>query len=778
MVRASVRSRPAPRRQPLRRTPPPVPPRAVIVSASVFSVAAWAVVALVLWPVYRDPAFIVLAVVAIALATALAIAGIVLRWPIGGMLLAGVAAFLVVGVPLAVPGRTVYGVLPEPGGLLELVSGVALGWRQLLTIDLPVGTYQALLVPALVLLLLGPLLTLAIALRARRGELAALVPLVGFLIAVAIGPEQPLLPTTTAILLAVVLLLWQAVWRRHRRAAAVGEAGRADAGRTSVRALAASVVLLLVAGAVGAAAVAAAPPASDRTVLRTLVERPFDPLDEPSPLAAYRAAFAPEVAPLTALVVSGAPEGSRVRLAVLDSYDGSVFAVGSDRVDSASGRFVRIPTARDLSALDGEAARVEIELRRPTGVWLPTVGELGAIAFRGDDAADLRDRFVLNSTTGTAAFVGGTDAGLAYTLEVVVPPVTTASLDGAVPGSAAVPAITAVPDALRTWLDGVVAGIEGEGARLERALTTLRDQGYLSHGVAEDEAPSRSGHSLDRLDELFTARPMVGDAEQFAVAAALLARELGFPSRVVLGYGPLDGPERVELREDERTAWVEVATAEGWVAVDVAPQRRELPPTEPDEPIPVSRPQNAVQPPVDDPPPLEELAPPEVEQRDQNGLDPFWEAVLAVVRVVGWILLVAGLLAAPFLGVVAAKLRRRRRRRTAPDPALRILGGWHDVTDAADDLRIALPAGATRSEAAAVLGRPTALVLARVVDRAVYAPEQPTSAEADRVWEAADALRASLAEGLTRRERWRAAISPRSLRRYPGPGRVRGGRRA
>ena len=50
-----------PRRQPPRRTPPPVPPRAVIVSASVFSVAAWAVVALVLWPVYRNPAFIVLA---------------------------------------------------------------------------------------------------------------------------------------------------------------------------------------------------------------------------------------------------------------------------------------------------------------------------------------------------------------------------------------------------------------------------------------------------------------------------------------------------------------------------------------------------------------------------------------------------------------------------------------------------------------------------------------------------------------------------------------------
>lgn len=777
MVRASARLGPAARRAPVRRTPPSVPPRAIIASASGFTVGSWAVVAVVLWPVYRDPALVVLAVIAISLGVAIAVTGVVLRWPVGGMLLAGIAAFLVVGVPLAVPGRTVYGVLPEPGGLLDLVAGVALGWRQLLTIDLPVGTYQALLVPALVLLLVGPLLTAAVALRARRGELAALGPLTGYLVAVAIGPDEPLLPITTAVALGVLLLLWQAVWRRHRRSAAVGDAGRADAGRTTVRALAAAVALLLVAGAVGAAAVATVPPAADRTVLRTLVERPFDPLEQPSPLAAYRASFDPEVAELTALVVSGAPEQARVRLAVLDSYDGTVFAVGSDRVDSASGRFVRIPTAREVSSSSGESARIEIEVRRSTGVWLPTVGELESIAFRGDDAADLRDRFVLNTTTGAAAFVGGTPSGLRYAIDAVVPPASAGTVAGAVPGSVAVPAITAVPDALRTWLDGVVAGIEGEGARLERAVTTLRDEGYLSHGVADDEAPSRSGHSLDRLDELFTARPMIGDAEQFAAAAALIARELGFPSRVVLGFGPLDGAARVELREDERTAWIEVATADGWVAVDVAPQRRELPPTEPDEPIPVSRPQNAVQPPVDDPPPLEELAPPEIEQRDDDGLDPFWAAVLAIARVVGTVVLVLGLIAAPFLGVVAAKVRRRRRRRSAPDPALRILGGWHDITDAARDLRIPMPSGATRSETATVLGRPAALVLARVVDRAVYAPEQPSPAEADKVWEAADAVRASLVEGVPRRERWRAAVSLRSLRRYPGRGRGTGGRR-
>ena len=31
---------------------------------------------------------------------------------------------------------------------------------------------------------------------------------------------------------------------------------------------------------------------------------------------------------------------------------------------------------------------------------------------------------------------------------------------------------------------------------------------------------------------------MVGDGEQYAVAAALMAREIGFPARVVVGYLP------------------------------------------------------------------------------------------------------------------------------------------------------------------------------------------------------------------------------------------------
>lgn len=775
MVRASR----TPQRPAVRRVARTRAPLSIVVSATAFSTAAWAVIAVVLWPIYRDGSFVVLAVIAITLGSAIAIAGSIAPWPPWGVLAATLATFTVVGVPLAVPARTAYVVLPEPQGLIDLYAGLVLGWRQLLTIDLPVGDYQALLVPALVLLLAGPVITLSIALRARFGDLAAIVPFAAYPLAVALGPEDPQFSILTAVALAVTLLLWMAVWRRHRRREAVGSASSGDTRWLSVRSIAAALALLLVAGATGAAAASVTAETAERTVLRSIVEQPFDPLDQPSPLSAYRASFAPDVADERALTVTGAPDSSRIRIAVLDSYDGTVFAVGSDRVDSASGRFVRIPTQRDLSTSSGQPVSVSVQVHRSTGVWLPTIGDFGRITIDGDNAADLRDRFVLNDVTGTAALVGGVPEGLEYSLEAVVVSgdATAVTLENAVPGEAAVPGVSDVPEALVTWLDEVVVGIEGSGPQLQRALDELQSQSYLSHGISDDEAPSRSGHSLERLESLFTNHPFVGDAEQFAVAAALIARELGFPSRVVLGFADIAGPAPVTLVESDRTAWIEVSTAAGgWMPVDVVPLRRELPPAEPDEPIPVSRPQIAAQPPVDDPPPLEELAPPEIEQLDNPELDPFWQAVLGVVRAVALGALVAAVLASPLLAIVTVKTRRRRRRRTAADPTARILGGWSDVTDAALDHGLDLPTAATRSEVAAAIGRPQALVLARVADRAVYAPEEPELREADQVWATADALRASLADGVSRRDRWRAAISVRSLRRYRGAQRSRGGR--
>src|SRR5690606_25704383 len=99
----------------------------------------------------------------------------------------------------------------------------------------------------------------------------------------------------------------------------------------------------------------------------------------------------------------------------------------------------------------------------------------------------------------------------------------------------AVPASPSPPEAVVSRLAEYTRGAEGAGARLVAALDGLARDGYISHGVGAEEPPSRSGHSAERVARLFTDARMIGDAEQYAVAAAIMARQLGFPARVVIG---------------------------------------------------------------------------------------------------------------------------------------------------------------------------------------------------------------------------------------------------
>ncbi|MFT2691178.1 DUF58 domain-containing protein [Clavibacter zhangzhiyongii] len=108
------------------------------------------------WPVHQDASFVRMAAITLAAGLAIvAVAGARLRW--GSAVVAGavLVAFLALGVPLAVPTRAVDGWRPTLAGLRDLVEGASLGVVRLLTIALPVGDYQALLVPAFALVLLG-----------------------------------------------------------------------------------------------------------------------------------------------------------------------------------------------------------------------------------------------------------------------------------------------------------------------------------------------------------------------------------------------------------------------------------------------------------------------------------------------------------------------------------------------------------------------------------------------------------------------------------------------
>jgi hypothetical protein len=368
--------------------------------------------------------------------------------------------------------------------------------------------------------------------------------------------------------------------------------------------------------------------------------------------------------------------------------------------------------------------------------------------------------------------LGGLTSGDSYRLDAVSrPEVPINALKGARPGSARLPAVGVMPDGVKDAIERYTSTGSSDvtgGDALAAALHGLVADGYISHGLGTDEPKSRSGHGADRITELLTSVPMIGDQEQYAVTAALMARQLGFPARVVLGFAVPAGQSTagaVAFTGADVSAWIEVQTrADGWVTVDPNPPVRPVPQKKPDVPKQVARPQSVVPPPPAVPDQDQNQPPaPHISDDSKHDLAMWLTVLLIAAQVLGWMLLGAAIVAAPFLTVIAAKWRRRARRRSATTATERITGGWREFADAALDHGYLPPPSATRSEVASSVGGMRPRVLAAVADRAVFGPAAPSPADADQVWRAVDELRNGLGSGKTRWQRFRAAVSLRSL---------------
>ncbi|GAA3807671.1 transglutaminase-like domain-containing protein [Cellulomonas soli] len=680
----------------------------------------------------------------------------VVAWLLGVYVLAGGA--------LAAPSTTVGGVVPTFATVTALARGAASSWKQVLTLQPPVGDGGTLLVAAFLLALVGSAAAGSLALRVRRPAVAASaagVPLLAGVAAALLGTREALVPPAVAGIVPAVLLLGWASWRvgglRPRRVVALG----------TVTAVAVAVGVLAGPVVVGD---------TSRYVLRDEIVPPFDPRDYPSPLSAFRK-YVRQDEDTVLFTVDGLPDGARVRLATMDEYDGVVWNVAGDGSAQDSGEFRRVgPTIETSSS--GTRAHVEVEVAALSGVWLPTVGQSTSVLL-DDSTATAGLRY--NDATGAAVLTGGVDDGLTYSLDALVPEVPSDEAIGdAAKADVSQPALVGVPDVVATTAADV-ARDAGSPVQIARALADwLSQEGYYSDG--SDHA-SLSGHGADRMLALLDGSAMIGDGEQYASAMALMARSLGLPARVVLGFvppeGASDGP--VDVTGADVQAWVEIGFAGyGWVPFDPTPPPEQTPqddleeqPTDPDPQV--------VQPP---PPAPEAVTPPDEDteqpQADEPDPDPSgtsaWRQVLRVAGVVGVPLLV---LASPFLLVLALKARRRRRRRRTPDPVARVAGGWDEVLDAARDLHRPPGARATRRESARALAssfadappQQAAVVaasvgsLARAADAAVFAPGEPTPTQVGAYWTDVEVAVQAMRRAVPWRRRVRARVSTQSLRR-------------
>jgi len=778
------------------------------------------------WPIYDVPRLVLVAVTGFVLGAGLAAVARRLRWAWWSDAWLVVVAFVISVVPVAIPSA----LTSIPRAVVALrdgIFGVITGWKQIVTLELPLGDYQAVLVPFYVVVLATSYAAVRIG-SSRRPWAFVAVPIMfaayGF--GIAFGAEtigaivrMPLtgveVPGGRLVVLALVLLLaslgWLVLRGRLLRSAALARAAaiatssvvtsRSTWGR--IRRGSIGVVMVFVALVIGVAVARPVAEAADRQSIRAVVDPVVVLSSFESPLASYRAWFDADHFDAEILRVSGATDVDRIRFATLDEYDGVRFQVGARAADA----FRRLANPNPLPGSDTVDLIVSGEIG---GAWVPLPGVVvTSPVFTGERADELADSVYVASDGSTAIAVPGGDApGLRAGDSYRASGTPMAGLDailGVQGGNSRID--QGLYPELAAWVDA--QDLPRDGTGLVEAITRLRERGYLSHALTEDAAaarwiaaleadggyafePSLAGHSVSRIESLFgdlneraeTATgslddlvAAVGDDEQFATAAALVARYLGFESRVVVGVrleGDDDGIPA--CREGVCTgsnvsAWVEVATGSGeWVAIDVTPQHTtplgELPsgeilpehPTVPDE--------------VDDEvrePPVNTTADVEASPAESDDPEPIETVVVPILRVVGYASVALLSLLAPLLTVFAAKVIRRAQRRRG-EPEVAIVAAWDELVDESVDLGVLHEEVGTRRETAARIGGPHATKLADVVDRAVFGATVPTEAERTEAWRLvemqSDALRASVSSG----QRLRAAVRPMSfLRRLRSP---------
>lgn len=749
-------TRPAPPTLPEAAPPRPVPPRrrwgAVVARAAepVLAVGAVLAASASLDSFFAGGGWVLPVVVAAVVGGALGWATTWRRvppWAVAPVVLVVLVVGQLYGLHAA---RTTYG-LPRAAAWRATADGLVSGWAYMLTVTLPADVTPDLLALPTALVLAAACTAVTLVLRTRLVVAAALPALVVLVagLAVTAGLGASATVPTLGVLTATHLL----VLLRANRASTDDGASVADAQAVGVdlaarrRHSTAGRVLLGLPGAVVVVALALLGAATlpladgaDRADPRTAYHPPVEVDQGLSPLVQVRPQLTEPPVPRYRVRVrtAGDPaDVTLVRLAALDRFDGALWTQG--------GRFVltgsQLPHGTAYAA-GADTVRLDVEVLTAPGPFLPVVGE--PVALRGVRAA-------LDEPSGTLVRADD-EADVTYTVTGRV-----AHLDGVQEAGppAADPRLLALPDA-PAWVTDRAAAARAAGttpwAQLDALATALRALPYDPQGL-----PGHSYGAVERL--LRTPDPEPGYAEQHASAFAVVARALGYPSRVAVGYRL--APERavdgvVEVLSTDVHAWPEVLLdGYGWVPFEPTDVTR-TPEQARDEPeVPPVAPDDAVaQPTQAQTGGTGTTGPGAVERVARTG------ALVVAAVVLGIVLLAAA--------VALVKALRRARRRTRGSPAVRVAAAWREACDALREQGLPVAPSRTPLETAAT-ARGTAAAdgvtaLASLTTVAVCGPAEPTPATARRAWGLADEVRRDLTTRTPAVRRLLAAVDPRTLR--------------
>ncbi len=702
-----------------------------------------------------------------------------LGWPTIAPVVIATLLFFVLGGPLCLRSAGDTAFVPGGATLGALLDQAIFGWKDLVTTLPPVdGDGPLLVLPWLLGLVAGVLGTMLSRVHVRRSWVTAMLPVVGLLMVlitvILLGVRHPQSILVQGAAFAAAALGWLAI--RARRASATVHGGASGWSRV---AFATGLVLLASAMAVPVSALVTGSSDEGRTVVRSWVEPPFDIGRYPSPLAGFRKYVDPLGKPDPANVhdtplftIDGAPIGSRVRFAAMDSYDGMVWGASNDALPGAADdSFQRVSSTIDNPA-EGEQVTASVTIGKGyDGVWLPTIGALQSLKFGLGDPATKAESFRYNLASSTAVVPSGVHEGDTYAFTAIQP---RDEVDAETLASSTLFATPTGTGFLKTPAIDWSSDAATPMGRVLAIAARLKAEGKYSDGVLKAEQFYHAGHSIRRLaDQFINAQQMVGNDEQYAAVMALLANEVGVPARVVLGAVVPDGGV---VTGADVSAWVELLAADGtWRTLAT---ERFMSDTPPAEQLPETNTEMSgtfVPPPAPIPPPSDAGDPSDAELKerkaDKVSQD---EAPSLVESLPGWVVFVGKyvggplvLLAAILAAIIALKMLRRQRRRNVASVSARFVGAWRELVDHARDLGQTVPLGpgVTRREQSGSLGSELAPALARRADGYVFGPRVPEADAAAVFWENVEAERRAMSLAVGRRQRWLAAISLTSLRR-------------
>ncbi len=621
---------------------------------------------------------------------------------------------LAIQVPVAavlVGGLAVGSLAPE-----RWRRGLVDGPRLLLTGGLPAGDDRALLAVPIVLVAVAAVACAELTVR-RAARVLVVVPPVfllvcGFLANDGGAPARLWRVGGLVVLAAVVAVADDPNANR---------ALRRNASRRRAPRLAA-VGSIVAVSAVGIGCVALASPGQpERFTLRDHVAVPpiEQPLDNPMDLVPELLSE-PGPRPVLRVAVSGPGIPTRARLGVLDRYDGERWTMLPDLVPAGAS----LPIPEEARSAPGQPATLDVEVvdlatgflvaadrpvgieSDPDGLYIePATGVLVDGSGRAPKRYVVTSRVEVRQASQADVVADDPEARRALVLPKGMPPEIRALARQIVPeGTPPADAAARISSILRSEYDVLAAG-----QPVRSGITTAHLRCFLV--------------DVDGCGQ-------VGTRDQFGTAYVLLARSVGLPTRLAIGF-PLqrrgaDGDFVVSSHDI--TVWPEVKFADaGWVPFQAVP----------DDATSTQVPQKAQ--PKQGEGAGERSQDPEGEDGDEPA-----DALPVVDRTDDGSLLALVASAAAVLLVlfVPRSIRAvRRRRRCSGGAKQRVVGAWQEAVDRLAEAGDVPYRTATASEivadAEALQGREAAVPLRRLADRvnrASYARRPPTDEDARRAW--------------------------------------------